>query len=157
MTAVPLRIDENNKKKNERIIAKDFETDAEDDYKKCLGVVYLITCEIDGKEHIIKIGSSRLTFEDRLKSYNCGYVSNWRTASTTNIKILQSFVVTIKDFNLYLYTKSGSQVYEWCGMKSEPFASSKIYAVENLFIGRFKEEFDKPPLANIQTNVKKRK
>ncbi len=93
LSVKPLTITKEKGRVNEKIVPKDFVTkEAQKVFKKSLGITYLLTCVIDGKEHIIKIGSSRTTFSKRLGSYNCGTVSYWRTASTTNIKILQSMV-----------------------------------------------------------------
>lgn len=114
----------------------------------------LLTCVIDGKEHIIKIGSSRTTFSKRLGSYNCGTVSYWRTASTTNIKILQSMVTTRKDLNLYIYDCSEDYyVIVWHDVESVKFASPKALAVEDIMIKQFIEQFGFKPLANIQANA----
>ena len=119
-----------------------------------LGVVYIITCNLNGFEHIIKIGQSRNTFASRLDSYNCGSVTNIRTASTTNIKILQSFVATRKHFNLYICDCSDeNKSFEWCGLKSPVIASSKCCAYENILVTAFMNQFNFKPLANVQSNL----
>ena len=104
LKASPLTIDKKGYRINEKILAYNFVNDnAKEVFNKSLGVAYILTAVFDNVEYIIKIGSSRTTFKKRLGSYNCGVVNNWRTASTTNIKILQSFVTTRAEFNLYLY------------------------------------------------------
>lgn len=142
-------------RRNERIVAKDFTgTVGEQIFNNALGVVYIITAVIDGNEHIIKIGCSRNTFKKRLQSYNCGCVNNWRTASTTNIKMLQSMVVTRVVFKLYLYDCSDENItYTWHGRCSVPFSSPKIYAFEDILVKEFIQEFGHKPLTNVQTNA----
>ena len=123
-------------------------------FKNKKGISYIITSIIDNKEYIIKIGQTRNTFKDRLSSYNCGSVSHWRTASTTNIKLLQSFIVTRLEFNLYLYDCSNEPyILNWHNVKSIPFASPKSLAVEDIMIKKFQEQFNIKPLANIQANA----
>lgn len=142
---------------NEKIIVVDnsFESEeAEEIFNKSLGVDYIITCPIGDKEHIIKIGNSRNTFKDRLGSYNCGVITNIRTASTTNLKILQSFVATRKEFNLYLLDCSDVTTFKWHGVDSVPFASPKGLAYEDILIKKFIEQFGTKPLANVQANAK---
>ena len=161
LKAQPMTIDLNktdNKtkgRKNEKIIAYDFvDNKTENIFNQSLGVSYLITAIIDNKEHIIKIGETRTTFKQRLGSYNCGVVYNWRTASTTNIKMLQSMLATRLEYNLYLYDCSDEPyILTWHGEKSVPFASPKALAVEDIMIKKFKEQFGKTPLANIQSNA----
>lgn len=147
----PLTITESIRK-NEKINPINFANKkTKDIFEKSLGVAYMLTCNIDDKEHIIKFGQSRTTFKKRLGSYNCGVVNNWRTASTTNIKILQSLVTTRVILNLYIYDCSDEvMIIEWRGEKSVPFASPKSLAVEDIMIKKFKEEFGIKPLANIQ-------
>ena len=142
-------------RQNEKIIPVDFESKgAKYIFEKVLGVAYILTCTINGQEHIIKIGSSRTTFKKRLGSYNCGVVNNWRTASTTNIKMLQSMVTTRKDFNLYLYDYNEPPVeFVWHGIKSVPFATPKLLAVEDILVKQFISCFGQKPLANVQTNA----
>lgn len=151
----PMTITKDGVRTNEKIIPYDFVDDeAKKIFKKSLGVSYLLTCMVDGKEHIIKIGSSRTTFSKRLGSYNCGVVNNWRTASTTNIKILQSMVTTRLDYNLYLYDCSKDlYIIDWCGVRSVPFASPKALAVEDIMVKKFIEQFGTKPLANVQANA----
>jgi hypothetical protein len=67
---------------------------------------YTLKAKIDGEEHIIKIGQTRKTFKDRLGSYNCGCVNNWRTASTTNLKLKQSLVATRQNIELYIFARN---------------------------------------------------
>ena len=146
----------NGKRSNEKIIAYDIINDeAERLLKRTLGVSYLITCTIEGHEHIIKIGSSRTTFEKRLGSYNCGVVNNWRTASTTNIKILQSMVATRLEFNLYICDCSDNPYYlrNWHGENSVAFASPKALAVEDIMVKKFVQQFGHKPLANVQASA----
>lgn len=155
LEAAPMTIEMNDKKKNEKIVAKNFVSDAEKKiYRKSMGVTYLITCVIDKNEHIIKIGSTRTAFKDRLKSYNCGTISNWRTASTTNIKMLQSMITTRKTFNLYIIDCSwDQQTYNLCGIESVPFASSRALAYEDILVKEYIKQFKQKPLANVQTNA----
>lgn len=153
--AEPMRIKKDGKKKNEKIKATNFvDENAQSIFKDRLGMSYLITCEIDGKEYVIKIGSTRTTFKKRLGSYNCGAVYNWRTASTTNIKILQSMVTTRLEFKLYLCDCS-DDLYSinWHGIQSVLFASPKALAVEDIMVKQFIKEFGQKPLANIQANA----
>lgn len=154
LTVKPLEI-KDEKRLNEKILALNFVGKKEQEiFEKALGVAYILTCKIKNQEYIIKFGQSRTTFKKRLQSYNCGVVNNLRTASTTNIKILQSFVTTRAKFNLYLYDCSDEvMIIEWRGEKSVPFASPKSLAVEDIMIKKFKEQFKKPPLANIQSNA----
>ena len=151
LQAKPLEI-KNSIRKNEKILAFNFASDnAKKIFDTSLGVAYVLTCEIENKEHIVKFGQSRTTFKQRLGSYNCGVVNNWRTASTTNIKMLQSFVATRATFNLYLYDCSDEvMIIEWRGEKSVPFASPKSLAVEDIMIKKFIAQFGIKPLANIQ-------
>lgn len=158
LKAIPMIIDSKNKlKENEKIVVVDnsfVNEEAKDIFENSLGVDYLITCPIDNKEYIIKIGNSRNTFKDRLSSYNCGVITNIRTASTTNLKILQSFVATRKEFNLYLMDCSDVTTFKWHGVESVPFASPKGLAYEDILIKKFIEQFGKKPLANVQANAK---
>ena len=65
------------------------------------GVLYLFV--IDGK--LIKVGSSTVSFKDRLSSYNCGkkaYRENG-TCSTTNYLVLQSFLNINKVVEVYVF------------------------------------------------------
>ncbi len=151
LQANPLEI-KDSVRKNEKILAFNFaDENAKKIFDKALGVAYILTCELENKEYIIKFGQSRTTFKDRLGSYNCGVVNNWRTASTTNIKMLQSFVTTRAIFNLYLYDCSDeATIIEWRGEKSVPFASPKSLAVEDIMIKKFITQFGRKPLANIQ-------
>lgn len=157
LKATPMIVDKNNSIKiNEKIIVVEnsFESEeAKEIFNNSLGVDYIITCPINGKEHIIKIGNSRNTFKDRLGSYNCGVITNIRTASTTNLKILQSFVATRKEFNLYLLDCSDVTTFKWHGVDSVPFASPKGLAYEDILIKKFIEQFNVKPLANVQANA----
>lgn len=155
LKAKPMTITTDGTRTNEKIIPDDFaDSEAKKIFKKSLGVSYLLTCYIDNKEHIIKIGSSRTTFDKRLGSYNCGVVNNWRTASTTNIKILQSMVATRLEYGLYLYDCSQDLVIiDWHGVRSVPFASPKALAVEDIMIKKFIEQFGHKPLANVQASA----
>lgn len=143
------------KRTNEKIFAINFVSDkAKEIFTSAKGVSYMLTCLIKNKEHIIKIGQTRTPFKKRLGSYNCGVVSNWRTASTTNIKILQSMVTTRLSFKLYIYDCSEDKYQTiWHGIKSIEFASPKALAVEDIMVKQFIKEFNKKPLANIQANA----
>lgn len=89
-----------------------------------------------------------------MQSYNYGTVSNWRTVSTINIKLLQSFVTARLEFNLYLYDCNDElYILKWHNTKSISFASPKSLAVEDIMVKKFQEQFKMKPLANIQTNT----
>ena len=154
LRATPMII-KDNKRKNENIEAINFvSNEALETFNKALGVSYILTCCINNNEHIIKIGQTRTPFKARLQSYNCGSVYNWRTASTTNIKIKQSMVTTRLTFRLYLYDCSSDQyTITWHGVKSSPFASPKSLAVEDIMIKKFMEQFNQKPLANVQADA----
>lgn len=141
--------------KNEKIVPVNFASKkAENIFKNALGVAYMLTCTIDGKEHIVKFGQTRTPFKSRLGSYNCGVVNNWRTASTTNIKILQSFLATRLTYNLYIRDCSDDVVtFEWAGEKSVPFASPISLAIEDICMKKFVRKYGRPPLANIQASA----
>lgn len=144
----------NSKRKNERIIPQNFVAGGEEIFKNSSGVAYLLTAiTSDGAEHIVKIGQTRTPFKNRLQSYNCGCVANWRTASTTNIKILQSMVTTRLTFKLYLCDCS-ADAYQivWYGVTSNSFATPRSLAIEDIMIRQFIEQFGHKPLANIQAN-----
>lgn len=145
----------NNKRKNEEITATNFANSTQKNvFKTHFGVVYLLTCTINGREHIIKIGSTRTSFAKRLGSYNCGTVVNWRTASTTNIRLLQSMVASRKSFKLYICDCSDNiTTYKWHGIVSVPFASAKALAYEDILIKQFIKEFGHKPLANVQAKA----
>ncbi|GMB96405.1 hypothetical protein [Helicobacter sp. NHP22-001] len=155
LKAEPLKII-GTKRINEKIKAEDFTSDeAQRVFNQSSGVAYLITCPLEGKEHIIKIGQTRKSFKERLGSYNCGTVYNWRTASTTNIKITQSLVATrLYYYNLYLCDCSNDPyTIEWHGVKSAPLPSPKSLAVEDIMVKKFIEQFKQKPLANIQVDA----
>ena len=143
------------KRTNEKIVPYDFANDQmKDVFSHSMGTVYIFTCPYKGNEYIIKIGQTRTSFKTRLSSYNCGVINNWRTASTTNIKILQSMVSTGLDFKLYLYDCSEDPyILTWHNVTSVPFSASKALAVEDIMIKKFIEEFKQKPLANIQANA----
>lgn len=151
----PLSISQDGKRTNEKIFTKDFAGEEEKKiFNKSLGVSYIMTCVLDGNEHLIKIGSSRTSFKKRLGSYNCGVLNNWRTASTTNIRMLQSFVTIRSEINLYIYDCSEElYILDWQGVRSVPFASPKALAVEDIMIKSYIEQFKIKPLANIQANA----
>ena len=143
------------KKSKEEIVAIAFaNNDVKKVFETSIGVAYIITCLIDGKNYIIKIGQTGGTFDDRLGSYNCGYVKNWRTASTTNIKIVQSFVATRREFNLYLRDCGDlAKPIKWARRSTNTAIASPLpEAIENICLQVFSKKFDgKKPLANIQT------
>lgn len=152
--AYPMIIKDNHRK-NEKIVPYDFANDEmKQVFTHSMGTVYIFTCPYNGNEYIVKIGQTRTTFKTRLSSYNCGVVNNWRTASTTNIKILQSMVSTGLDFKLYIYDCSQDPyILTWHGITSVPFSASKALAVEDIMIKKFMATFNQKPLANIQTNA----
>lgn len=145
----------NDIRKNEMIKASNFANDkVKQFFETALGVSYMLTCPLDEVEYIVKIGQTRTPFKKRLQSYNCGCVFNWRTASTTNIKILQSMVTTRLVYKLYICDCSEDKTtIIWHGIESVPFASPKSLAVEDIMVKKFIEQFNKKPLANVQTNA----
>jgi hypothetical protein len=75
------------------------------------GVLYLFV--IDGK--LIKVGSSTVSFKDRLASYNCGkksYRENG-TCSTTNYLVLQSFLSINKIVEVYAFFPEEIAIDVW--------------------------------------------
>lgn len=139
---------------NEYIEAYDFASDdAKSIFNNAVGVVYILTAFVDGKEYIIKIGQSRNTFNERLASYNCGALVNWRTASTTNVKILQSMVANDIEFGLHLYGCCSLTTFTWHGVESEKFPTSESLAYEHILNHQFMKEFGRPALANVQVNI----
>lgn len=159
LKADPMIINKDNlTKTNEKIRPLNFSSQkAKDIFYNSIGIVYILTCQIDSKEYIIKIGSSRNTFNNRLDSYNCGTVTNRKSgsASTTNYRILQSLVATKKEFNLYLLDFPDDPTpYEWYGITSPVFPSSRCFAYEYILINQYMEQFNgKKPLGNIQTKL----
>ncbi len=157
LLAKPIKILNDSEWENEKIEAL-FNFDQKsvnnsDLFFNSMGVAYIITCELDRKEHIIKFGQTRTPFSLRLQSYNCGVINSFRTASTTNIKILQSFVACAVPFNLYLYYPEAPKKYIWRGIESVDFASPFSLAVEDILLQEFKTQFGFKPLANIQSNA----
>lgn len=159
LKADPMIIDTNNlTKTNEKIKPLNFlNPEAEDIFYNSIGIVYILTCSIGSKEYLIKIGSSRNTFNDRLNSYNCGTVTNRKSgsASTTNFRILQSFVATRKEFNLYLLPfPDDTKSYKWHGIISPIFPSSRCFAYEYILINQYMKQFNgQKPLGNVQTKL----
>lgn len=143
--------------RNERIIVDRYEdNNMETIMRTTMGVCYLMTMTIYGREHIIKFGSTRTPFLKRLGSYNCGTVkARFKgTCSSTNFKILQSFITTRKDVSLYIWISDESALtYNFHGVISVPFASQKVLAIEDIMIKQFKTQFGHRPLANIQSNA----
>lgn len=150
---------------NEKIVTQWRQGDKhKNSFKKYIGVAYLITCVLDPivkpldsalepDEYIIKFGSTRTPFGKRLSSYNCGSINNSRTASTTNFKLLQSFVACNTPFKLYLCFCGASKKIRWHGKLSVPFSTAKPLAVEDIMIKEYKKQFNSKPLANVQTNA----
>lgn len=161
LKANPMTINVDNfTKTNERIYPLNFSNSkAKDIFYNSIGIVYILTCQINSKEYIIKIGSSRNTFNDRLASYNCGTVTYRKSgsASTTNYRILQSLVATRKEFNLYLLDfPDDTAPYEWHGITSPVFPSSKCFAYEYILINQYIEQFNgQKPLGNVQTKLRR--
>jgi hypothetical protein len=139
---------------NEKIVIESFYSEEwKKKYETNKGIVYLLTALVDDKEYIVKFGQTRKTLKDRIGSYNCGYVNNWRTASTTNIKILQSMLTSRLFFNLYAIDCSDEpEIFVWYGEKSSPFASSKSLAYEEICNRMFIKKYKKPTIANIQVS-----
>lgn len=142
----------------EKIIALEFPSKKEEDiFNNSVGCAYIITSLVNEKEYFIKIGQTRTPFKDRLSSYNCGTVNNWRTASTTNIKMLQSMLSTRLIFKLYIYDCNEKIQFNYHGCLSSYFASPKSLAVEEIMLKKFQEQYNQKPLANIQTNPTNKK
>lgn len=143
------------KRSNEKIQVVEFASpEAKKIFNNALGLAYMLTAVIEDNEYIIKFGQTRTSFKKRLGSYNCGTVNAWRTASTTNIKMLQSMVTTRAVFKLYIYDCSDEVItYTWHGIESVPFASSKALAVEDIILNEFINRFGHKPLANIQASA----
>jgi hypothetical protein len=160
LKARPLEITWTGDRINEKILTSDFASRrAMSIFENSSGVAYMITCIINGKEYIIKFGQTRTPFKDRLGSYNCGVVNNWRTASTTNIKILQSMVTTRQQFNLYIYDCGEPITYHWHGVTAQ-VASPMSLMVEDVIVKEFMKQYGYKPLANVQadaTSSKKKK
>lgn len=153
LSVSPLEIT-NTSRKNEKIIASNFTEKGKKIFDKSNGVSYMLTCAVGNQEYIIKIGQTRTPFSKRLQSYNCGVVNNWRTASTTNVKMLQSMVTSRQVFKLYICDCSADQYsITWHGVKSINFASPKSLAIEDIMVKEFIKQFNKKPLANIQANA----
>lgn len=151
--ANPMIITHNGERINEKIIPSSFTSlEAKRIFMTSPGVAYMMTCIIDGKEYMIKFGQTRTPFKARLGSYNCGVVNNWRTASTTNIKILQSMVTTRQEFNLYIYDCGEPIRYEWHGAMDE-VASPKSLFVEDVMVKEFMKQYGYKPLANVQADA----
>lgn len=159
LKADPMVIDrDNSTKTNEKIFPLEFANkQAENIFYKSIGIVYMLTCTINSKEYIIKIGSSRNTFKSRLHSYNCGTVTYRKSgsASTTNFRILQSFVATRKEFSLYLLDfPDDTKPYSWHGIESPIFPSSRCFAYEYILINQYMKQFNgEKPLGNVQTEL----
>ena len=62
-------------------------------------------------------------------------------------------VVTRLPVNLYLYDCQKTEVFEWHGVKSVPFASPFSLAVEDIMIKEFIKQYGKKPLINIQASA----
>lgn len=151
--ATPMEISANGERKNEKIIPTNFSSkQAQLIFTNSPGVAYMMTCVLNGKEYIIKFGQTRTPFKARLGSYNCGVVNNWRTASTTNIKILQSFVTTRQVFRLYIYDCGEPIVYDWYGVHGE-VASPKSLFIEDVILKEFMKQYGTKPLANVQADA----
>lgn len=136
----------------EKIIAFDFPSTKEENiFNNALGCTYIISALVNNQEYFIKIGQSRTPFKNRLSSYNCGTVNNWRTASTTNIKMLQSMLATGLVFKLYIYDCNEKIQFNYHGCLSSYFASPKSLAVEEIMLKKFQQQYHQKPLANIQT------
>ncbi len=155
LEAKPMYINSEYRKENERILVSNLSDECKNLFSNVYGLVYIMTCNLNNKdEHIIKIGQTRNTFFDRLGSYNCGVITNCHTASTTNIKILQSFVATRAEFNLYICDCSDeNKFFTWYNRTSPEIASNKSVAYENIIVNEFMKEFGQKPLANVQTKV----
>lgn len=140
---------------NEKIIPFDFPSISEKQiFDNSKGVVYLLTYKHQEKEHIIKIGQTRNTLLSRMGSYNCGVINNWRTASTTNIKLIQSMVANRLILNVYAIDLSHDNIeYVWHGIKSPKLSSPKNIAYENILISEYIKQFNKKPLFNVQTKI----
>lgn len=149
----PMRITSGGKRHNEKIRAKNFTSDgARKIFYSSPGVAYMMTCVINDNEYIVKFGQTRTPFVKRLASYNCGVVNNWRTASTTNIKILQSLVAIRKPLNLYIYDCGEPIPCDWHGVVGEVSSPVSIF-IEDVMVKKFMKQFHTKPLANVQADA----
>ncbi|MGZ9763152.1 hypothetical protein ACXYRO_02685 [Mycoplasma sp. 4013] len=156
LKAKPLII-KDDKRYNKKIVAFDFHNEkAKEIFENEVGVVYMITAYIDNNEYIIKFGQTRTPFIYRLQSYNCGTVVNWRTASTANIKILQSFVSTRLEFKLYLYQPQKPLHVEYYGEFAFVASPASIF-VEDRLLNIYLNQFHQKPIANIQSKMTRKK
>lgn len=157
MVVKPLMITSDNKRINERFIFQAVNEDTNNFVKTTLGIVYILACEINGNEYIIKIGKTQSTFNDRIYSYNCGTINNRisGSCSTTNFKILQSCHTSRLNLKVYLCDCS-KNLYSinWYGVQSVAVATPEATVKEDILIKEFIKQFGKKPLCNIQANVK---
>ena len=134
-------------------MAENEHDDVETLYKRVKGVVYILTCEIDGIEYIIKIGQTGKTMEERQSSYNCGNSVNRRngTCSTTNFRIKQSLANGLV-FNIHVLDCSAdNKVYRIGKYYSVEVAGGMPMGYEDILNQAFYDEFNQKPLLDIQT------
>lgn len=123
----------------------------EEKYSNTEGAVYLFV--IDDK--ILKIGKTDSTMKKRIQSYNCGkrqYKENG-TCSTTNYKVLQSFLTIGKRVELYCYFVPPIQLDVFGETVSITTSPSKY--IEKAFQKKTQEQFgDKLSLCIQNQEVK---
>lgn len=122
-------------------------------YKRTKGVVYILTCVIDGIEYIVKIGQTGKTMEERQSSYNCGNGVNRRngTCSTTNFRIKQSLANGLV-FNIHVLDCSAdNKIYTIGEFTSVEVAGGMPVGYEDILNQAFYKKFNQKPLLDIQT------
>lgn len=131
------------------------ESGVDDIINKKEGIAYILTCVADEKEYIIKIGETRKTFAERLKSYNCGYLNNIDTASKTNIRIVQTIVAN-QDLTFKIYLKDCSadkKPFDWAGKRSKEYPTSFRIAVQDITIAEYIRLYGRKPIGNVQVDT----
>ena len=115
-------------------------------FSKIEGAIYCFVID----DYILKIGKTDTTMAKRLISYNCGkksYRENG-TCSTTNYKVLQSFLAINKPVEVYCYFVPPAFL-EVFGKKVSITTSPSKY-IESVFLQKTKEQFGDKLLLCIQ-------
>lgn len=139
-------------KNNEKITLKITDSQYDDLCNKKEGLAYIFVCKKGKKEFVIKIGETRKTFAERLKSYNCGNLNDIDTASKTNIRILQTIVANSHlKFYVYLLDCSVMQDFSFGDVKSKKYPSSYRIAVQDICLNEYMKAFNnQKPIGNVQ-------
>lgn len=129
-------------RENERIVFNSLEADSE----KIENIVYIFTINGD----IFKIGHTIKSLKLRIQSYNCGKKEYRKrgTCSTTNYKILQSFLNYNQPIEVY--------IYECPKIKYLNIDNKEIYVTtakqeEHICIEQAKKDYGSKPMGCIQT------